>query len=429
MNAKICFLAVFLFSFFMFSSGSDYAFAEENQTNQTNITMTPYQNITAYPKLLEFSADIGTTQSLQLNISNENSNRTAYNISIDAIQYITYSQNNFDLEINQTRIINVTFFPTAPVEQKTQVNITSLYFEQIEVIIDNQTFIEDIYVFDENLTEEIEISISGTREQTQISTIVLPDDFIIEYGKSDTGIIRIINNGNITADDVFLELNYTTFSENNFTILPDDDKILTFNITIPLNTTTQDTNKTYEWMLKISGLNFDSETHPVSVFIPFEEVPDSSEGDTQFVYLVNETLLAEYCRQHPDRCPTVIIDRIIFQNRTSTIDLTDEEIQALIDSAADHDDAVQRILNKMVNLEDNTNDFIYESGKTIENLDKTVANWSETTTNLTIMVGKSQKEAENIGDAWAIMAAPILLTGIGGGIGKWRFSKKRGGTY
>lgn len=135
--------------------------------------------------------------------------------------------------------------------------------------------------------------------QTVLDVVVWTDSFEIPIFQERTGVMRVANNGTITAFNVTISDNYgwITYEKNNFSLAINESKVVEFDIS-PNLTHTGDTNKTHNITITVQSSNSPKYDRIVHVHIPYFDFGNLT---CDFFYEQQEMfrLKKEFCDAHP----------------------------------------------------------------------------------------------------------------------------------
>jgi len=119
---------------------------------------------------------------------------------------------------------------------------------------------------------------------TNLSVNILDKNFEVSSTGSSDSVITLKNIGQENAEHIKVssDSSWITFSQNDFTLTPNQQKAITFTIT-PLIFNTADTNKTYTTNLKVTGSNIESFQEDITIFIPYKEIKSTNLTDNEFL--------------------------------------------------------------------------------------------------------------------------------------------------
>jgi len=144
------------------------------------------------------------------------------------------------------------------------------FYGSIQVF--NQSFLTKIH--EPSLDQQITYHLVTVENPTVIeSSFISTKEFTIPFKTQSEGLVKIKNVGNVSAIEVKLSVNaktdWITFSKNAFQIDAGQESYIPFTIK-PAIASSSETNKTYNFTMTIQGGNFELQTMPFSVSIPYE---------------------------------------------------------------------------------------------------------------------------------------------------------------
>lgn len=388
-----------------------------------NTTRIDLPDIVIEPDEITKTVKIGFEYKEEITVTNRG-NETAYNITFNYTDDIKFYPNNFNLTKDEEKTVNVTIKTSEEFEKNIKILTTLYYFHEYEWFNNetNQTEIRTEYVSDEDLFRNITFHLSSLYETTEVSANVMTDHITINTTEKKENAIIVENIGNYSAIDINLSLENVEFPNNNFTLEPAQATIIVFNMTAPPNLLPQDTNKTYDYNLKVTGKNFDDIIIPIHIFVPYSETPSSPNG-TFVILPITDEMLENFCKQFPEKCPSENVTVIKYREKTTPYNFTDQEIKDLMTDTSDLSDNMVRIINEMRLSREETQDLIksmkdYFKNQTayIDNLNKDLEEDR-----------KKRREAEELSHTRNMLAVGsiFLLILTGSGFYAYRWWKKR----
>lgn len=152
-------------------------------------------------------------------------------------------------------------------------------------------------VNDFNLDGLMNLNVNVIHSPTNITITTLENSYDMEFFEQETDVIKIINTGNNIASDVQLSGDWLSFDKNNFDIPVGDSVNVEYTIT-PIITKTEQTNKTYNKTLTISG-NFPTKTTTLNIFIQKAVIEDGVLNSNTSDLI---SIIEQYCEQNPEVC-------------------------------------------------------------------------------------------------------------------------------
>lgn len=164
---------------------------------------------------------------------------------------------------------------------------------------------------------------------TTINALAPVSNYTLEFFRAQSGSVTIINTGNATAKGISLSGDwFSTFDKNNFDLQPGESIPVTYSM-IPQIFKTEDTNKTYNKNLTISG-NFETKNIQYTVFVPFSIVSNSvnSSGGQSILDYLRDICLANPTNEFCNLQPRIIVRNGTDANTSSTITVTQAQWDA-----------------------------------------------------------------------------------------------------
>ncbi len=203
-------------------------------------------------------------------------------------------------------------------------------------------------VHDSTKDKTLRIITTTQASPTTLYLETIPTDLSLSYNEQKIGKIYLKNTGTVSALNIHLEGNWTTFGKNNFQLNPDIDEYLDFNLT-PKVTSTNQTNKSYQIKITATGNNFEQKEKTISVFIRYHDFSTSTDnGTTIIVRTPTYDEIIQMCNSGLINCPTSNQTQIIYQDKIVPYNLTYDDIKRMIDLSNQNADANTRIMNALI---------------------------------------------------------------------------------
>lgn len=143
-------------------------------------------------------------------------------------------------------------------------------------------------------------------------------DFVIETGSSELGVLRLTNNGNVSAFDISFEASsdWIAFSDDHFDLGINESKIISFNVTVPHFSDTNQTNQTYVIPVEAEAFNSYEVKGNLNIFVPYKRI-ESNVTDTDFLEFLEQ--LRMFCEVFPTSPYCDLDPDVVYQNVTEYI--------------------------------------------------------------------------------------------------------------
>jgi hypothetical protein len=139
--------------------------------------------------------------------------------------------------------------------------------------------------------------------------------------QSQDGLILLTNTGSETAKGITLSGSWFQFTPNNFDLASGVSKTISYTI-IPLVTTTNETNQTYNKNIQIIG-NFPTIVQNFSIFVQYADMSSSGLGQASL-----DELLKQFCIDNPTLCGGNT--QVVLGNGSGSGNLTQEQFRQII---------------------------------------------------------------------------------------------------
>jgi plastocyanin len=206
----------------------------------------------------------------------------------------------------------------------------------------------------------LNVNLEVTLNPTTISISNNKNNYSIDYSGSKEGILTISNTGNEIAERIILSSypSWIQFDENNFNLAKGEENFITYHIN-PLITKTEDTNKTHNLIIQVSGSNIASQNISLNVFIPYNNVFDDINTAEGFAVFYER-----YCLTHPN---FLICNNTIQQYGGNTTIVRDVEIPINLSASS-----VYAMLKRIQRIEDSNERTNNEVKKLADQMGMTV---------------------------------------------------------
>lgn len=220
---------------------------------------------------------------------------------------------------------------------------------------------------------KLNLNINVNYKPTQVQATFLVDSFNIDIKSQKSDIFSIKNIGGEYAKNISLSGEWITFSENNFELSPGETKTISYTIS-PYITNTNQTNKTHEKNIKISG-NFQEINKNISIFIDYAEVNGINNIESYDKNIIG-ALITLWCDEFPEQdvCKPKVVYQLNESQRPVTIETTEEQIKGQWDLLFDLVSAIDSKNNLDKEFSNETDkrfgDINLEQEKINENIDE-----------------------------------------------------------
>ena len=135
-------------------------------------------------------------------------------------------------------------------------------------------------------------------QETTIESTFYEDSYNISYGNSIEDIFKLKTTGSQISRNIKLSGDWFSFDENNFDLSPGVSKNIGLTIS-PLIYSTNQTNKTYQKIIKIEG-NFGTIEKNISIFVPYRNLDSMFSGNIDEDVIYN--FFKSFCEDDYDAC-------------------------------------------------------------------------------------------------------------------------------
>jgi len=350
-----------------------------------------------------------------------NSNITAYKGDIIIIW-------NMGSEIHTVTDEDLTFDHELEPDEKIALNCTEI---KAYTIFDKETgYTAKIHITNntiETLTHSspldktLTLNVNSRAEQSNVSMDIFIKEFQMKYNDIAQGVVRILNDQNVTALNITLEMDWVNFTENNFDLTAYNSKLVMFSITPDNITQSSQTGKQYKLFLKVSGENFDAVTETITVNIEYDDFVARANGS--IIYLIDKEKIAEICRLNPEICPTTEVEKIELveiekyynisgSNLGKWIDLSKKAYDMGIEREGEQDEFEEQTLGHVQDINIKVDAVEVELGKFGHLLNDTVSQVNKTSTETRNMVSSYFEGKGKWKSIVPICMLVILVTGV-----------------
>jgi plastocyanin len=255
----------------------------------------------------DYYTDVGqSNQTTQVEIDYENSLLSPCNLNLVAGDSINWTNLHYDsikiinsdssgeiASINAGSSIKKTF--------NSQINFnyycTWIGFQFTQICNVNVINSEG-YVHNSNYDDTLNLKLNILLEETEITETFYEERYNISYGSYIEDVFKLKNTGDEIAQNITLSGSWFEFEENNFNLGIGNSKNIIFKV-IPNLYSTNQTNKTYNKILKIEG-NFETIYKNISIFVPYKNLDSifSGEIDDDVIY----NFFKKFCEEDYDAC-------------------------------------------------------------------------------------------------------------------------------
>ena len=346
--------------------------------NMVNLSFTKIKNITigSIPSVIapnqsiniSISANAVTMNNISIAsffyLSNTTSTPKTYNISINSISFVppyleikqgdSIQWKNID-NLTRSAVENSFLFNYQLTPNQTATHLfnsigTTDYFSQqggfSGQIVTNTNSVQQ-FIHISSLDVNFPIQITRNVPQANTTLDLFTTDFSLEYNQVGSAVARV-SNGN--SNSYGLKLNSlwaVNFSSNNFNLNPNAYQIVTF-YAIPRVTKTNQTNRTYNIELNLTGTNIAKQTKTMNIFVKYHKFNDStssSGNNVTILTVITSAQLQALCQQQPDLCPKREVNITIFKPMPTTVNVTSDVVEGALKNIATMGDSQQRIEN------------------------------------------------------------------------------------
>jgi len=265
--------------------------------------------------------------------------------NIDDITH-TVTSATFDLTLLVNQSASHTF---NTVETVTYQDLILFYPGTIEVI--NKTSQQKVH--NPNYDYTWIVNLNAISNPTTLEVESLETNYTISATGLTEGMLKIKNTGNGVADktSLYSDSDWIIFETNNFSLSIGETKYVKYTIA-PLIFSTNETNKTYNINLKTKSLNTEEYTIPISVYVPYWEIPKDIKDVENILRLIEN-----FCKQNPTNafCNTTIGsegEKVIYKDIEIPVNLTATEVYTMLKRMQRIEDSNQRTDNKLKLLAD-----------------------------------------------------------------------------
>lgn len=187
---------------------------------------------------------------------------------------------------------------------------------------------------------------------TNLSINVLDKSFNMEATGTGEGMLSIENTGNEVAQKISVssDSDWIIFDKTNFNVDKGQKSYVSFTIQ-PLIFSSNETNKTYNFNIKIKGLNTEEFVQNISVFIKYSNAFEQFDSNEGFLNWFNNVFCPK--NQQLFICNTTVSNKqpqIIVNDPQIPINLTASQVYALLKRIQRIEDSNQRTDNKISTL-------------------------------------------------------------------------------
>jgi plastocyanin len=197
------------------------------------------------------------------------------------------------------------------------------------------TNVQDSFTHSSDYDIPLTIYFNSNLQATQLSKQIFLTDYTINYNQTQQGAIMITNNGTEIAYGVSLDMQWATFSPNNFNLNPSESKVVAFSMT-PILTSTDQSNRNYALNMTIKGTNTDPIYQVINVFVPLTSFLGGN-GTCLDIAAVWAAKLA-FCNSYPSSLECSVGPQIVYQNVTvysdkpTNMTFTEDEVKTIKDN-------------------------------------------------------------------------------------------------
>lgn len=177
----------------------------------------------------------------------------------------------------------------------------------------------------------------------------------VAYGNTNEGLIRVRNIGDKTALNITFTSsnNWISFDENLFNLDPGQTNFLTFKVS-PIVYQTSETNKTYTIGITMDGVNTESITNSIQVFVPYINLALVNESDLND-FFKNKLIFCNAFNTSPFCISEPVVrteEKIVVNMADLPYNFTQEEIATIFSRLQKLTDANDRAFNLLKRQQD-----------------------------------------------------------------------------
>lgn len=223
------------------------------------------------------------------------------------------SSGYFDMIISPNTSNSFTFGNTGDISYQ---DMTLFYAGQVKVI--NET--ELTPVNNPSYNKQVFFSLDVTTSPTNLEITNSEYSFNVNATSTQDGLLTLKNIGSETANSIQLISvpSWVSFEQNNLNLAPGQTKYIVYHVS-PAIYKIDDTNKSYDIALIISGINFNTTTIKVNVSVPYDGTLGTLESNEGFL-----AFYKRFCEQNPS---LVICNNTISAGNDSLSRVTDPVLQ------------------------------------------------------------------------------------------------------
>ena len=255
----------------------------------------------------------------------------------------TVTSNEFDSPISPQGTFQRTFN-----DIKTMDYIDSIVFFTGKINVLNRSNQQPVH--NPSYDKTINFNLDILQNPTTLNLELLENSFTLEFADTSEGILKVTNTGSNEATQIILksESNWISFDENNFSLQPNTNNFVTFQIS-PFITSTSETNKTYNIEISSKASNSQKVLGNISIFIPYKSLAELNDSN------VNDFFKAKlvFCREFPTS-PFCITEPSIVEKNVTIIkeppipyNFTQVEIATIFTRLQKIEDGSQRTNNEL----------------------------------------------------------------------------------
>lgn len=197
------------------------------------------------------------------------------------------------------------------------------------------TNVQDSFTHSSDYDIPLTINFNSNLQATQLSKQIFLTDYTINHNQTQQGAIMITNNGTEIAYGVSLDMQWTSFSPNNFNLNPSESRVVAFSMT-PILTSTDQSNKNYALNMTIKGTNTDPISQTINVFVPLTSFlgGNGTCSDIAAVWAAKKAFCDSY--PHALECevgPQIVLQNVtVYSDKPINITFTEDEVKTIKDN-------------------------------------------------------------------------------------------------
>lgn len=251
-----------------------------------------------------------------LTFTNKDSRRPIYNVTLPEKDYVSWSDQRFNLNISEARNITATIHTPVPasVNDRFTWNKTGdNERDPIQYFYNDTSGNESRITYNAEYFPPLHFRLETYRIQTEVDTAALSNQFNLSFNEKDQSVFQIDNTGRETAYNISFKAEDIEFQlDDGFNLSRGEDTVVSYTIELPRpeENATQATNRTYNRTITVRGDNFPAQEIELSVFVPYKDYGEDPKNESIDPILRE---FKEYC-QTTGNCSR--IREVVYKNRT-----------------------------------------------------------------------------------------------------------------